>query len=245
MVTLPRLAVACACAALLVCQAQARAWDDTPGAAKSTEAAAAKPAPEKSASDTAATGSKDSTSSKKADPKKPKIEYATFGGGCFWSMETIFERVPGVLSVLSGFSGGTVANPSYALVCSGQTGHAEVIHVEYDSSIVSYDKLLKVFFTIHNPTTLNSQGDDFGTQYRSVIFYHDEAQKEAALKMYKELTSKKVFRAPIVTDLVPFFAFYPAEPYHQDYFRTHPYSDYSQFYIIPKLKKYKTKLHLK
>ncbi|MDE2507096.1 MAG: peptide-methionine (S)-S-oxide reductase MsrA [Planctomycetota bacterium] len=239
-----RLQAALAVAALIAYAGTSPAADDAKSGPQPNGSANKTPA-DKSSADKKAGDAKTDSSSTKAEPKKSKIEYATFGGGCFWSMEAIFERIPGVRRVASGFSGGTVANPSYALVCTGQTGHAEVIQVEYDSSVVSYEKLLKAFFTVHNPTTLNSQGDDFGTNYRSVIFYHDEAQKEAALKMYKELTAKKVFRAPIVTELAPFFAFYPAEPYHQDYFRNHPYSDYSQFYIIPKLKKYKSKLHLR
>lgn len=175
-----------------------------------------------------------------ARPARSKLEKATFAGGCFWSMETVFERVPGVKSVVSGFSGGSVLNPSYEMVGTGATGHAESIQVVYDASVVSYDDLLKLFFRAHDPTTLNAQGDDFGPQYRSVIFFHNDDQRQAALAMYKELTRRKVFRHPIVTELVPFQAFWPAEAYHQDYYANHRDSFYSQFYIEPKLKK----LHL-
>ena len=186
----------------------------------------------------------DSTSNPSAPAKKPKLDTAIFGAGCFWSTEAVFERVPGVKSVLSGFSGGNVAFPSYDMVCTGETGHAEVVQVTFDPSVVSYEQLLKAFFALHDPTTLNSQGDDFGTQYRSAIFYRNEAQKAAAIKYYKELTAKRAFRSPIVTELTPFSKFYPAEDYHQDYFANNPGSQYSQFYIVPKLRKLKPKLHL-
>lgn len=172
-----------------------------------------------------------------------KIEYATFAGGCFWSMEAAFEQIKGVRAVVSGFSGGHVANPSYAMVCTGNTGHAESIRIAYDPAVVTYDKLLRAFWIAHDPTTLNAQGDDFGPQYRSVIFYHNEAQKQAALKQYRELTARKAFRHPIVTELQPAQAFFPAEDYHQDYFQNHADNYYSQVYIIPKLKKLKSKLH--
>jgi len=170
-----------------------------------------------------------------------ETEKATFAGGCFWSIEAIFERVPGVKSVVSGFAGGNVPNPSYELVGTGQTGHAESVQIEYDPAVVSYETLLKVFWAAHDPTTLNSQGDDFGPQYRSVIFYHTDEQRKAAQESYRQLTTRRVFRSPIVTELVPLTAFYPAEPYHQNYYRNHLYSDYSQIYIVPKLKKLKLK----
>jgi peptide-methionine (S)-S-oxide reductase len=177
----------------------------------------------------------------KSAEDKDKTEKATFGGGCFWSIEAVFERVPGVKSVVSGFAGGNVPTPSYEMVGTGQTGHAEVVQIEYDPKVVTYEKLLAVFWKAHDPTTLNSQGDDFGTQYRSLILYHNDDQKRAALKSYQELKARRAFRNPIVTDLVPFTAFFPAEPYHQDYYRNHRFSDYSQIYIIPKLKKLKLK----
>jgi peptide-methionine (S)-S-oxide reductase len=192
-----------------------------------------------SASDPAAKQEKDSAGGSKAgtSKEKPRIAKATFGGGCFWCTEAVFERVPGVKSVVSGYAGGSVPNPSYEMVCTGQTGHAEVIQVEYDPSVVSYEKLLKVFWASHDPTSLNAQGPDFGTQYRSIILYHDEEQKQAAIKSYKELTAAHVYRRKIVTELAPLTVFFPAEPYHQDYFRNHPESDYCQMMIPPKLHK--------
>jgi peptide-methionine (S)-S-oxide reductase len=174
--------------------------------------------------------------------KEKKIEKATFGGGCFWCMEAVFERVPGVKSVVSGFSGGNVPSPTYEMVCTGLTGHAEVVQIEYDPVVVTYDKLLKVFWSAHDPTTLNSQGPDFGTQYRSIILYHDEEQKKAAQKSYRELSARRAHRSPIVTELVPFVEFYPADLHHQDYYRNHPDSDYSQMYIEPKVRKLRQKL---
>ena len=172
---------------------------------------------------------------------KPKTALATFGGGCFWCTEAVFERLPGVKSVVSGYSGGSVPNPTYEMVCAGLTGHAEVIQVAFDPSSVSYETIINLFFKSHDPTTLNSQGPDFGTQYRSVIFHHDEAQRLAARKAHKELTERKAFRRPIVTQLQPFKPFYPAEDYHQDYYRDHPNAPYSRAYIAPKLQKLKSK----
>jgi peptide-methionine (S)-S-oxide reductase len=178
----------------------------------------------------------------KAKPAQPKTELATFGGGCFWCQEAVFERLPGVKSVVSGYSGGTVPNPSYQMVCSGLTGHAEVVQIEFDPDVISFDKLLSIFWSAHDPTTLNAQGPDHGTQYRSIILYHSDAQKKAALESAKDLKARKVYRRPIVTDLVPFEKFYPAEEYHQDYYRNHRYDDYSQTYIAPKIKKLNQKL---
>ena len=168
-----------------------------------------------------------------------KSEVAVFGGGCFWSIEAVFERIKGVKSVVSGFSGGAVPNPDYETVCTGRTGHAEVVRIEFDPATVSYDKLLQVFWKAHDPTTWNRQGDDFGPQYRSIVLYTSEAQREATLKSYRDLTERHVFADPIVTELVPFKVFYPAEKYHQDYFRNQRYSDYSLGYIVPKLRKLK------
>jgi peptide-methionine (S)-S-oxide reductase len=170
-----------------------------------------------------------------------KIEKATFGGGCFWCMEAVFERLHGVKSVVSGYAGGNVAYPTYEMVHTGLTGHAEVIQIEYDPAVVSYEKLLSLFWASHDPTTLNMQGVDIGTQYRSVIFYHSEDQKKAALKSYQDLTARHVFKRRIVTELVPITEFYPAEPYHQNYYRTNPYSEYSLIHIAPKLRKLKVK----
>ncbi|HEV3163566.1 MAG TPA: peptide-methionine (S)-S-oxide reductase MsrA [Isosphaeraceae bacterium] len=178
----------------------------------------------------------------KADAsKKKKLEKATFGGGCFWCMEAVFERIPGVKTVISGYAGGNVPNPTYEMVHSGLTGHAEVIQIEYDPDTVSYEKLLKVFWAAHDPTSLNAQGDDFGPQYRSVIFYHNEDQQKAAQKSAQDLKARRVYRSPIVTDLVPMKEFYPAELYHQNYYRNNRYSDYSLMHIAPKLKRVKVK----
>ncbi len=175
---------------------------------------------------------------KTAGPAKvKKIEKATFGGGCFWCMEAVFERIPGVKSVVSGYAGGHVPNPTYEMVCTGLTGHAEVIQIEYDASVASYEKLLNIFWAAHDPTTLNRQEDDFGPNYRSIILYHNDEQKEAAEKSYKDLTRRRVFRSPIVTELVPLTEFYPAEAYHQDYYRNHRGSAYSDIHIVPKLRK--------
>jgi peptide-methionine (S)-S-oxide reductase len=189
-----------------------------------------------------------SKSSEPADKEKgsakekvaPREEWATFAGGCFWSMEAVFERVKGVKTVINGFSGGGVPNPTNQMVCTGQTGHAETTHILFDPKVVTYEDLLRVFFKAHDPTTPNRQGDDFGPQYRSVIFYHSQVQREAALKVYRELTTRKSFRDPIVTDLVRFNDFYPAEEYHQDYYLNHRGNEYSTIYIEPKLRK----LHL-
>jgi peptide-methionine (S)-S-oxide reductase len=211
-----------------------------------TDPAADKPGPPQEMPDTAKPGTPQDkptpekadapkTSTEKAAHKGPKIEKATFGGGCFWSFEATFERVPGVKSVTSGFAGGNVPNPSYQMVCTGETGHAEVIQIEYDASIVSYEKLLNLFWHAHDPTQVNMQGDDIGTQYRSIILYHNEAQRQAALKSHKEVVARRLYRGRIATQLVPFNAFFPAEPYHQDYFINHPDNEYSSFYIIPKL----------
>ncbi|HZW34944.1 MAG TPA: peptide-methionine (S)-S-oxide reductase MsrA [Isosphaeraceae bacterium] len=147
-----------------------------------------------------------------------KLEKATFGAGCFWHVEHDFEWLPGVKSAVSGYSGGWVRNPSYEEVHEGMTGHAEVVQVEYDPSVITYEQLLKVFWSCHDPTQLNRQGPDIGTQYRSIILYHNEAQRRAALKSYRELTAARVFAGPIVTQLVPMKAFFRAEDYHQNYY---------------------------
>jgi peptide-methionine (S)-S-oxide reductase len=178
----------------------------------------------------------------KSKPAKPKMETATFGGGCFWCTEAVFERLPGVKSVVSGYSGGNVVDPTYEQVSTGLTGHAEVIQIEYDANVVSFDKLLERFWHAHDPTTLNSQGPDFGTQYRSIILYHGEAQKRAAEKAIRDWNANRKRRSPIVTQVVPFEAFYPAEEYHQDYARGHRGSDYVETYITPKLRKLESML---
>ena len=203
------------------------------------------PAPKSEADGQNAKDSEKDSSKGSAKPgaaKVKKIEKATFGGGCFWCMEAVFERIPGVKSVVSGFSGGSVPNPTYEMVCTGLTGHAEVIQIEFDPAVLSFEKLLRFFWTAHDPTTLNSQGPDFGTQYRSIILYHSEEQKEEALKQYKELMAHRGRRSPIVTELVPFKEFFPADEYHQDYYRNHPDAEYSQTYIEPKVRKLKKML---
>jgi len=167
-------------------------------------------------------------------------EKATFGGGCFWCIEAVFERLDGVDTVISGYAGGTTPNPSYKEVCTGKTGHAEVTEITFDPKKISYEKLLDVFWIAHDPTTLNRQGADHGTQYRSVIFYHDEKQKLAAEKSLKE--AQKNFNDPIVTEIKPLEKFYVAEDYHQDYFRNNEDAPYCQFVIKPKLEKLKVKL---
>jgi peptide-methionine (S)-S-oxide reductase len=177
------------------------------------------------------------SASEKADVDTVKTEKATFGGGCFWCLEAVFERLPGVKSVISGYAGGTLPNPNYYQVGTGETGHAEVVQIEYDPKVISFEQLLDVFWHSHDPTTLNRQGPDEGTQYRSIILYHNEDQKKAALKSYEKLTAARAFGSPIVTQLVPLKKFYPAERYHQNYFRNHPDEAYCQMYIVPKVLK--------
>jgi peptide-methionine (S)-S-oxide reductase len=167
-----------------------------------------------------------------------KTGTATFGAGCFWCVEAIFQRLNGVLSVKSGYSGGTVKNPSYREVCAGTTGHAEVIQVTYDESKITYDELLEVFWKTHDPTTMNRQGNDFGTQYRSSVFYHNDQQKALAEKYKKGLNDQKVFPDPVITEIVPFTAFYPAEDYHQNYYNSNKSQGYCRAVIAPKLEKF-------
>jgi len=170
-----------------------------------------------------------------------KNEVATLGGGCFWCLEAVYDQLQGVLSVESGYSGGTVPNPSYRLVCTGTTGHAEVVQITYDPSVVSYRELLQVFFTIHNPTTLNRQGADVGTQYRSAIFYHSPEQKEIAEEVIGEVNEQEIWPNPVVTEVVPFEKFYIAEDYHQEYFANNPGQPYCQVVIAPKVAKFRQK----
>lgn len=166
------------------------------------------------------------------------LELATLGSGCFWCTEAIFERLKGVESVVSGYSGGTKINPDYDEVCSGTTGHAEVCQIKFDPEIISYDDILKVFWKTHNPTTLNKQGADVGTQYRSVVFYHNDEQMEKA-KFYKnELNKSGAWNDPIVTEISPLDVFYKAEDYHQHYFEKHPFQGYCSFVIAPKVEKF-------
>lgn len=170
-----------------------------------------------------------------------KLEKATFGGGCFWCLEAVYERIPGVKSVVSGYAGGTVPQPSYAMVSSGLTGHAEVVQIAYDPAVVSFAKLLETFWECHDPTTLNRQGPDFGTQYRSIILYQDDAQKQAAEESYRALTAAGAFASPIVTELVPLKAFYLADRHHQDYYRKNRNAAYCRMIIAPKLMKMQAK----
>ena len=162
----------------------------------------------------------------------------TLGGGCFWCVEAVYEELEGVIKVESGFSGGTVKNPSYREVCTGRTGHAEVAQIIFDSSKTSVDEILKVFFTVHDPTTLNKQGADVGTQYRSVIFYRDEQQRNIARNIIDDLNKEHVYPDPVVTQLVPFTVFYKAEDYHQDYYNQNKDAPYCRMVIQPKLEKF-------
>ncbi len=164
---------------------------------------------------------------------------ATFGAGCFWCVEAVFENVKGVTDVVSGYCGGKNPNPTYKQVCTGLTGHAEVCQIHYDPSVVSFDELLEIFWKTHDPTTLNKQGNDEGTQYRSVIFYHDETQKELAEKYKEKLDQSGAFRDKIVTEISPLATFYIAEDYHQDYYRNNPGQGYCQFVVRPKVDKFK------
>ncbi len=166
-----------------------------------------------------------------------KTEVAVFGGGCFWCVEAVFDDLRGVNSVVSGYAGGSVKNPTYEQVCAGRTGHAEVIKVEFDPSQISFRDLMTVFFATHDPTTLNRQGNDVGTQYRSAILYANEQQKREAAAFIKELDAAKTFKSSIVTTLEPLTEFYEAEKYHQKYYANNPYQPYCQVTIPPKLNK--------
>lgn len=170
--------------------------------------------------------------------EEPRVANAVFGGGCFWCLEAVFERVWGVESVVSGYSGGALANPSYEQVLTDQTGHAEVVRVQYDPSIVSYEELLRIFFKAHDPTSLNAQGPDFGTRYRSVVFYGSQEELLAVEGLLEEYKKKRTFRGKIVTEVSPLRVFFPAEEYHQDYFAKHPEKPYCQANILPKISKF-------
>lgn len=166
-------------------------------------------------------------------------EVATLAGGCFWCLEAVFDDLEGVTDVVSGYSGGHVANPTYKHVCTGETGHAEVVQVTFDPTVLSYRDLLKVFFTIHDPTTLNRQGADVGTQYRSAIFHHSPDQRRTAEAIIAELGTAKLWDRPIVTEVAAFQVFYPAEDYHQEYFRRNPAQPYCQMVVAPKVAKFR------
>lgn len=166
-------------------------------------------------------------------------EVVTLGGGCFWCLEPIFEDLEGVEKVVVGYAGGTVANPSYRLVCTGTTGHAEVVQITFDPAVLAFRELLQVFFTIHDPTTPNRQGADVGPQYRSIILYHTAEQKETAESVIREMDAAAIWGAPIVTELAPLTAFYEAEDYHQRYFEQNPDQGYCRVVITPKVAKFR------
>jgi peptide-methionine (S)-S-oxide reductase len=166
-------------------------------------------------------------------------EKATLAGGCFWCLEAVYEQLKGIESVVSGYAGGHVEKPTYEHVCTGTTGHAEVVQITYDPDVVSFRELLDVFFTIHDPTTLNRQGADVGTQYRSAIFYHDEQQKAVAEQAIADITAAKLWADPVVTEVTELDEFYPAEAYHQHYFQRNPQQGYCQFVIAPKVAKFR------
>jgi peptide-methionine (S)-S-oxide reductase len=169
-----------------------------------------------------------------------KLETGTLGGGCFWCLEAVFDQLEGVESVASGYSGGHVRNPTYRQVCDGTTGHAEVVQVTFDPEIVTFRDILRIFFTIHDPTTLNRQGADSGPQYRSAVFYHSPEQQQTTADVIAELDAANLWDAPIVTQVVPFETFYPAEDYHQEYFQRNGYQPYCQVVIAPKVAKFRS-----
>lgn len=170
-----------------------------------------------------------------------RTETATLGGGCFWCLEPLFEELEGVLNVVVGYAGGMTPDPDYRQVCTGTTGHAEVVQITFDPDIISYQEILEVFFSIHDPTTLNRQGADVGTQYRSIILYHDQSQKEIAEAVMREMTEEGIWQHPVVTEVLPYQVFYEAEEYHQEYFRKNPYQGYCAVVISPKLSKFRKK----
>lgn len=170
-------------------------------------------------------------------PAPDQTERATLGGGCFWCLDAIYRELRGVEEAVAGYAGGELANPTYQQVCSGRTGHAEVVQLHYDAEHISYRDLLEIFFTLHDPTQRDRQGPDVGPQYRSIILYHDDAQRKIAETVKRETTEAQLWPRPIVTELVPLRAFYPAEPHHQDYFASHPEAPYCQLVINPKVAK--------
>ena len=169
-----------------------------------------------------------------------ELEVATFAGGCFWCTEAVFLELNGVKTVVSGYIGGATTNPTYAAICNGDTGHAEAIQITFDSSKISFGELLEIFFATHDPTTLNRQGNDIGTQYRSAIFYHDEAQKSSTKKIIEEIEKNNVWNNKIVTEVSKFAVFYSAEGYHQEYYKLNGHEPYCQYVISPKMKKFRT-----
>lgn len=177
--------------------------------------------------------------STQGDAVSDSLQTATFGGGCFWCVEAVFEEVKGVHSVISGYAGGHKENPTYNEVCDGTTGHAEVCQIHYDPAVISYDQLLEIFWKTHDPTTLNRQGNDVGTQYRSVIYYHNDEQKQLAEGYKTKLDEAKIWTNPIITEIEPLTKFYPAENYHQDYYSQNGMQPYCAFVITPKLEKFR------
>ena len=167
------------------------------------------------------------------------LQKATLGGGCFWCLEAVYQQVRGVVHVESGYAGGQTLNPDYDSVCSGQTGHAEVVQIEFDPDVLTYQKILEIFFAIHDPTTLNRQGNDIGSQYRSVIYAHDQEQRMMAQNIIKQLTQENIFDQPIVTELADLPTYYRAEDYHQNYFNNHPDQGYCAFVVSPKVSKFR------
>ena len=224
-----RFALALAAMLVTACSAHTVFSTDKPASKK------AKPAKEQPAADDSPT--KDS--SKKEADGSAKIEEATFGSGCFWCAEAVFEQLKGVHSVVSGYSGGTVANPTYEQVSTDLTGHAEVVQITFDPNVISFEELLEVFWKSHDPTKLNEQGPDHGTHYRSVIFYHSDEQKEAAEKSLQKHNKPGPRASKIVTEITKFSAFYPAEDYHQNFFKNNPRHDYCNAFVRPKVNKVK------
>ena len=174
-----------------------------------------------------------------SDASAPGLQTATLGGGCFWCLEPIFDDLRGVISVESGYAGGHVPNPTYRQVCNGNTGHAEVARITFDPKQISFADILRIFFSVHDPTTLNRQGADVGTQYRSIILYHDEAQRQTAEEVIRELNAQGLWSSPIVTQVVPLDAYYPAEDYHQEYFANNASQPYCNIVIAPKVSKFR------
>lgn len=166
-------------------------------------------------------------------------QVATLAGGCFWCIESAFNSVDGVVSAFSGYAGGHIDNPSYKAVCTGETGHAEVVQVTFDANSISYREILEIFFSLHNPTQLNRQGNDVGTQYRSAVFYHDNDQKAQAEAIIEEITKEEIWPDPVVTEVVEINNYYQAEDYHQDYFKNNPQNQYCSMVVAPKLAKFK------
>ena len=175
------------------------------------------------------------------DKNSTKLERATLGGGCFWCLEAVYQQIQGIQSVVSGYAGGAQPNPSYESICTGTTGHAEIVDIQFDPQVISFRDLLEIFFVIHDPTTLNYQGNDHGTQYRSVIFTHSDEQAKIAHEVVQELEDSKIYANPVVTQIEPAPTIYPAEDYHQNYFQQHPYQGYCAAVVAPKLAKFRAK----